>query len=32
MTFFSESLIDDQFVRSLRADLDRADVCRFLVA
>ena len=32
MTFFSKSLINDQFVQSLRADLDRADVCRFLVA
>lgn len=32
MTFFSDALVDDQFVAAIRRDLDRADVCRFLVA
>ena len=32
MTFFSDALVDDQFVVAIRRDLDRADVLRFLVA
>ncbi|WP_153556671.1 phospholipase D-like domain-containing protein [Roseimaritima sediminicola] len=32
MTFFSEALIDDEYVRALRADIELADICRFLVA